>query len=164
MGRAAGTIAGIRAEQDGFLLRVSCEAANVGLCLRLGVARPALRGLNRFAGSPGGLDRQHGNGSPFQGRRGTGLFSGNVGSRKIRSNFEIHWAIQPFSCYKKRMAYSISYIKASRPEAEERFNGNFSDAKIIGRNAVDSGEYDRVEIRDNQNKLVWHYPRALRPA
>lgn len=62
------------------------------------------------------------------------------------------------------MPHTIAYMQNCRLVAEEPWEGSFSEAQDLAKSAVDSGEYDRAEIRDETGQLKFHYPRALRSA
>ncbi|MEM8725953.1 MAG: hypothetical protein AAGE86_10575, partial [Pseudomonadota bacterium] len=62
------------------------------------------------------------------------------------------------------MTYTISYMQNGRSVADEPWKGSFSDAKRIVEGAVASDEYDRADIRNDRDEIVFARPRNVRPA
>lgn len=62
------------------------------------------------------------------------------------------------------VTYTIIYFNGGREQGSESFSGKMSEAQAFAEDAVGTGAYDRVEIRDANGVLVWHHPRTVRPA
>ena len=63
------------------------------------------------------------------------------------------------------MAYNISWFLNGRLEGTEHSDGfPFSAVKDHARNFVETGVADRVEVRDDNEALVFQHPRTLRNA
>lgn len=61
------------------------------------------------------------------------------------------------------MQYQITYFMAKGTHDRFSFLGSFDEVRTEAREAVESGECWRVEVRDSQGLLRYHYPRAQRP-
>jgi hypothetical protein len=60
------------------------------------------------------------------------------------------------------MTYAIDLLEGGRSAATEYWPGRFDAAKEQAKNAVLTGCAERVEIRDESGKLLFHYPRTMR--
>ena len=60
------------------------------------------------------------------------------------------------------MTYAIDLLIRGRSAATEYWASRFDDAKVYAKNAVLTGCAERVEIRDESGKLLFHYPRTMR--
>jgi len=58
------------------------------------------------------------------------------------------------------MAYDLVYIQNAREVGRAPVTGKLREAMATAEGLVDSGEHERVEIRDEENKLVFHHPRV----
>jgi hypothetical protein len=60
------------------------------------------------------------------------------------------------------MTYAIDLLERGRSAATEYWAGGFDAAKEHAENAILTGCAERVEIRDERGKLLFHYPRTMR--
>ena len=58
------------------------------------------------------------------------------------------------------MEYRITYITPRGTSGDLSFIGSFDEIRTEAREAVHSGECERVEVRDDTGALRYHYPRA----
>jgi hypothetical protein len=62
------------------------------------------------------------------------------------------------------MRYEITYFMAVGTSGSLSFVGSFDEIRTEATEAVQSGECQRVEVRDPQGVLRYHFPRVLQPA
>jgi hypothetical protein len=62
------------------------------------------------------------------------------------------------------MYYELMKMRHGQPNDMETTSGYpFEMVKDDVKQWVDDGIYDRIEVRDSQGQLVFHYPRVTRP-
>lgn len=57
------------------------------------------------------------------------------------------------------MAYTIAYFKTGSLSHTDHWTGTLEEARDVACAAISSGAADVVEIRDEQDRLLGHYPR-----
>jgi hypothetical protein len=57
--------------------------------------------------------------------------------------------------------YIISFFTGTKPAGTETYRGALDMAKALAMAAVDRGSADRVEVRDINKNLMFHYPRTF---
>ena len=58
------------------------------------------------------------------------------------------------------MAYDLIYIQNAREVGRAPVAGKLREAMATAEELVDSGEHERVEIRDEEGKVIFHHPRV----
>lgn len=62
------------------------------------------------------------------------------------------------------MPYTINYMINDRIEWTDHWPDTLETAQAVGKEAVEAGTAERIEIRDEQGAAVFHYPRTLHRA
>lgn len=62
------------------------------------------------------------------------------------------------------MIYTIRFVKDERILGETPWDSGLDKAKIHAKDHMAIHKADRVEVRDEDNTLVFHYPRTLKNA
>ena len=60
------------------------------------------------------------------------------------------------------MRIKIDYLKSQKVEASDNWSGTLEQAKSVAKSAVESGNCDVAEVRDDAGKLLYCYPRTLK--
>ena len=58
------------------------------------------------------------------------------------------------------MAYDLIYIQDTREFGRTPVVGKLREAIASAEELVESGEHERVEIRDKEDKVIFHHPRV----
>jgi len=66
--------------------------------------------------------------------------------------------------HKEDGMFTITYMETRGVTHQDFWRGALARAQDVARNAVDSGGWKRVEIRNDAGELIFHYPRVMRPA
>lgn len=58
------------------------------------------------------------------------------------------------------MAYDLVYIQDAHEVGRAPVVGKLREAMTNAEELVDSGEHERVEIRDEEDRIIFHHPRV----
>ncbi|MBD8546827.1 hypothetical protein [Sphingomonas sp. CFBP 8760] len=59
------------------------------------------------------------------------------------------------------MSYIMVYLKDAREISREPVTGKLGEAMVHAEDAVRSGEHERVEIRNEDEKVIYSHPRLI---